>query len=233
MRSSVIISMSCGELPVSADGIFRSMGYSSDPPEHIAESLEGLLKEVGRRVVPQAGYVLYEDPPALEQAAVSFGGQDFRTGKVIGKYLEGVEKIAVFAVTAGEAMQELIREASESGDVFNQFMLDAVGSEIAECAADKIEALIRAESQGDGLGITNRFSPGYCGWHVREQKKLFALLPDKFCGITLSESSLMYPLKSVSGIIGMGPQVVRREYNCELCEDSKCLRRKGPRVREE
>ncbi|MCK7538940.1 MAG: hypothetical protein MZV63_52410 [Marinilabiliales bacterium] len=47
--------------------------------------------------------------------------------------------------------------------------------------------------------ITNRFSPGYCGWDVAEQHKLFSFFKDNFCGITLTESALMNPVKSVSG----------------------------------
>ena len=45
-----------------------------------------------------------------------------------------------------------------------------------------------------GIPHTNRFSPGYCGWHVNEQKLLFSLLPDNVCGITLNSSALMYPI---------------------------------------
>ncbi|MCK7517168.1 MAG: hypothetical protein MZV64_05325 [Ignavibacteriales bacterium] len=38
-----------------------------------------------------------------------------------------------------------------------------------------------------GLKTTNRFSPGYCGWHVSEQHNLFRLVPDNYCGITLND----------------------------------------------
>jgi len=69
-----------------------------------------------------------------------------------------------------------------------------------------------------GLKITNRYSPGYCGWVTSEQHKLFALLPKDICSIRLTESSLMLPIKSVSGFIGIGPNVRFNPYTCQLCE---------------
>ena len=76
-----------------------------------------------------------------------------------------------------------------------------------------------------GLKITNRYSPGYCGWDVSEQKKLFKILPEKFCGIELTDSCLMHPIKSVSGIIGIGKSVKFNEYTCNLCDEADCLYR--------
>ena len=78
-----------------------------------------------------------------------------------------------------------------------------------------------------GWRHTNRFSPGYCGWHVSEQKKLFPLFPSaEPCGIRLTDSSLMLPIKSVSGVIGLGDGVRKLEYTCGLCTYDKCYRRK-------
>lgn len=69
-----------------------------------------------------------------------------------------------------------------------------------------------------GWKHTNRYSPGYCGWHVSEQQKLFSLFPVASpCGIQLTDSSLMIPIKSVSGIIGVGSHVRKLEYTCGLC----------------
>ena len=50
-----------------------------------------------------------------------------------------------------------------------------------------------------------RYSPGYCGWHVSGQINLFNTLTPEKIGITLGESCLMNPLKSVSGVLVAGP----------------------------
>ena len=46
------------------------------------------------------------------------------------------------------------------------------------------------------------------------------------CGVSLTESSLMVPIKSVSGIIGLGPQVRHLDYTCGLCDFKQCYKRK-------
>ena len=106
------------------------------------------------------------------------------------------------------------------------FIVDTIGSEIAEKAADSLEIELQKIVQQNDWKITNRYSPGYCDWQVSEQQKLFSLLPEHFCGISLTESSLMIPIKSVSGIIGLGPDVKREEYQCSICDMKDCFRRR-------
>jgi hypothetical protein len=89
--------------------------------------------------------------------------------------------------------------------------------------ANQIHQHIKNIAGVSGMKITNRYSPGYCSWNVSEQKKLFSLLPEGCCGITLSASSLMSPIKSISGIIGMGRSVEFKEYVCEICSMKDCI----------
>lgn len=225
----VVLNFSCGEVAVSTESVCRAMGYAAEVPTEIRESVESCMELVRANVFPEAGYVLCGSPE-LRTGGLVCGGQDFQTGGIIRRYLEGAEQVAVFVATAGEGMERLLREAADSGDVFSQYVLDTAGSEIAEATAELLEAAVVREAVRCGRQITNRLSPGYCGWDVAEQKKLFALLPERFCGITLSESALMHPIKSVSGIIGLGRKVEREAYTCVLCDREDCVRRRtGPR----
>jgi cobalamin-dependent methionine synthase I len=90
---------------------------------------------------------------------------------------------------------------------------------------DLIQHNLKVEMKGIGMGTTNRYSPGYCDWDITEQKKLFGLLPAVFCGISLTESMLMKPIKSISGIIGIGKEVSFKRYSCNYCKDNHCLYR--------
>ena len=117
----------------------------------------------------------------------------------------------------------------KEGDLLRGYVYDVIGSEIVEAAADKMQGELEKTMLASGKGITNRYSPGYCGWDVVEQQKLFRLMPDNFCGITLSESSLMYPFKSVSGFIGAGKNVKRLPYACHLCDMEDCIYRRKKR----
>jgi len=95
-----------------------------------------------------------------------------------------------------------------------------------ESVANQVQDHIRQLADQSGLKITNRYSPGYCKWDVSEQQKLFQLFPENCCGITLSESSLMSPIKSISAVLGIGSSVAYQEYTCEICSMKECLYRK-------
>jgi hypothetical protein len=60
---------------------------------------------------------------------------------------------------------------------------------------------------------------------VADQHKLFSFFPENCCGVSLTESALMHPIKSVSGIIGLGKEVRYREYTCNLCGLAECFYR--------
>ena len=58
---------------------------------------------------------------------------------------------------------------------------------------EKMQSEIEDLYKQSGLKITHRYSPGYCGWPVSDQQKLFSFFPQHFAGITLSDSSVMSP----------------------------------------
>jgi len=79
--------------------------------------------------------------------------------------------------------------------------------------------------------MSNRYSPGYCNWNVAEQHKLFKLLPKDFCGVSLTESVLMQPIKSISGFIGVGEKIKYHHYKCKFCTQKQCIyKSKFPKV---
>ena len=110
-------------------------------------------------------------------------------------------------------------------DFLKGYIYDVIGSEIVEAAADLMQADLEKTIVASGGKITNRYSPGYCGWDVDEQHKLFQLVPGNFCGIKLTASALMDPVKSISGIIGIGKNVRNNPYTCRMCNQKDCLYR--------
>jgi hypothetical protein len=105
------------------------------------------------------------------------------------------------------------------------YLVDIAASTVVEEAADLLHTHITFVMHELGLNATNRYSPGYCNWSVAEQNKLFSFFPDEFCGVTLSDSNLMTPIKSISGIIGLGKDVEYKEYLCDHCGIKDCTHR--------
>ncbi len=138
--------------------------------------------------------------------------------------------LAVFAVTLGEETDREISRLFNDKEFALGSMLDSAASEAAESAALKIEScykdsLIKAGQWDSSLGLL-RFSPGYCGWHLSSQGKLFETLRPQDIGIELNDSFLMKPLKSVSGVIVSGRKEIFRFDDiytfCAECKTHSC-----------
>ena len=141
--------------------------------------------------------------------------------------------LVLFAVTLGEDISKRITSYFDEDEFAAGSMLDSAASAGAELVADYVESLYKkklkkSRSYDETMGLM-RFSPGYCGWDISGQKKLFDYLqPDKI-GLELTESYLMKPLKSISGVIVIGPKhIFEFEDNftfCAECNDHSCLER--------
>ena len=147
-------------------------------------------------------------------------------GRIIERQLQGAEAYALFICTSGTEFEAFQQRLKQEGDMVRVFIADALGSVIAEKCADQMERTLQENIDKLGWKHTNRFSPGYCGWHVAQQQVLFPLFDGHTCGVRLTDSSLMVPIKSVSGIIGVGQEVRKLDYTCGLCTFEKCYKRK-------
>jgi hypothetical protein len=156
---------------------------------------------------------------------VSIDSTSFDISKIVYSQIRKSTAIAIFLCTAGQEIGTASGAAMKEGDLLKGYLFDIIGSEIVEAAADLMQNSLHKEMNASGLGITNRYSPGYCGWNVAEQHKLFSLMPGNRCGIALNESALMSPIKSVSGFIGIGGNVRFNPYTCSFCDMKECIYR--------
>jgi cobalamin-dependent methionine synthase I len=155
---------------------------------------------------------------------------EFSIGKTVAKELRNATSVAFFICTAGKGISQRSHDLLSGDNPVLGYVFDVLGSMIVESAADLLQQEIKQTALTDGLLITNRYSPGYCNWNVADQHKLFSFFPPNCCGISLTNSALMYPIKSVSGIIGLGKEVNFREYTCNLCKQVDCFHRNHQRI---
>lgn len=215
------------DLELSTESITQVIGYSrEDIPENIVELIEQTLHYAKALDSVKGEYRIINNIDLIkESGTVVIGRSSFLTRKIIISQLRGSDSIALFLATAGPDIGQKSRRQMSDGDLLEGYISDVVGSEIVEAVADKMQEDLRLQALASGLGITNRFSPGYCGWDVAEQHKLFKLMPDNYCGIELTESALMNPVKSVSGLIGIGKEAKFRPYTCNKCDSTNCIYR--------
>jgi len=155
----------------------------------------------------------------LENAVVIDG---VRFGsRVLRKNLENVGRVFPYVVTIGK---ELDRKADACSDFLERYYLDAIGNVAIGKARKYLEDHLRSRFALTGLSF---MSPGSLGdWPIEEQRPLFSILKgaETSIGVELTESFLMIPRKSISGIYF--PTEVTF-YNCQLCPRPKCEGRKA------
>ena len=203
------------DLLITLDDVFEAMGYHGErPDEGTQRETIAVISEVKSWVQPQYCYFVAPEQP------------DFDMGRIILRQLKGAEAYACFICTSGQEFEDYQQRLKQEGDMLRVFIADALGSVIAERCADQMEADLQRSIDKLGWHHTNRFSPGYCGWHVSQQQLLFPLFKGRTCGVRLNDSSLMVPIKSVSGIIGLGSSVHHLDYTCGLCDYQQCYKRR-------
>lgn len=213
------------ELQIDVNRVYRLMGFEAgnvhEPfPEMVQFELENLMEYCHVK----GGYVIKEDMEAgKDQLRVD--KTHFNVGRKVAHFLKSSTSFALFTCTAGSAISDRVHQHTLKGESIEAYVCDVLGSVIVETAMDKIHDYLRTECSLLGKTATNRYSPGYCDWSVAEQFKLFSFLPENFCGVSLNESALMDPIKSVSGIIGIGDATKFSEYMCDSCNCTNCIYR--------
>lgn len=213
------------ELNVDMQEVYLSMGYGEVMPEKlIREMIEAIYSEIDKICRPQYLFTIHQGE-VLNNISINISGERFTTGKMITSFLKGAERFCVFTTSSGIEYDEYKKKLRKTSDPLKEFIADSIGSVVAEACVSKVsEELMLLKGDEE---FTFPYSPGYCGWKLTEQRKLLSLMPDKPCGITLTDSCLMMPIKSVSGIMAMGKNVLRREYGCSICDNIKnCYKRK-------
>ncbi len=193
-----------------------------DKESRNAEDIRGLIETVAPVLKPKALYeVSYIHHKTYD--TVDIGGVVFRS-RVLRVNLDKAERVFPYVATCGREVDEIV---APPGDLLRQFWLDS----IKETALHAMREYL-ADHLGEryALGGLSRMSPGSGSqdlWPIEQQEQLFSLLGnvEDLIGVRLTESFLMIPIKSVSGIYF--PTEIRFE-SCQLCPRKVCPSRRAP-----
>jgi len=216
------------DLNLTVSQIESVIGFNEgDDREFVNRLIEEILEESGKIAEIKAEYRIFNSVDFdNDNKSVTINDVVFDIKKIVFGQIKKSDSVALFLCTAGSEIGIRSRQAMRERDMLRGYIFDVIGSEVVEAAADLMQAALEKSAMASGTKITNRYSPGYCGWDVAEQHKLFQLTPDNYCGIKLTDSALMDPEKSVSGIIGIGRNVKSNPYTCRICDMKDCIYRK-------
>jgi len=205
--------------------VLSHIGYGDEyePSTRIKSLVNDYIENYHNLIESSYSYTI-RDIESVQESRVDIGDSIILESKVIARLLERCERVAIFALTIGNHLEEMVAYLAENGLVLQATVLDAIGSGAAEQVAVFVETMIRQVASSQGLVISRRFSPGYCDWDVSQQEMVFRTIGSNSAGVRLTEEYLMLPRKSISGIIGIGARNSNIEnYNpCKTCLMSDC-----------
>ena len=216
------------------------MQISSDWPVRVDQA--EFMKEYGHtytRVLRRPGMAEIFDETfgavsALVEPAVAwdtFPVQEMRHEKVIlanGKrigngpvttVMGGAEQLTIGVCTIGPKITERSHAYRDRGEAVRSMLLDQLGSLAVGQLSQLFYRQLEMDAASQGLHISTYLSPGESEWSVRDQAVIFDLLDATQIGVSLTESLLMKPIKSLSLMAGIGrhPMGVPGATHCDYC----------------
>jgi hypothetical protein len=227
-----IIRLAAADVAPERHDVLEGQGIPTGMP--VSEQIEELCTIARDMLVETAAPVGVLADISKDDFARVYAGEGRNEHRTpVGEIFGRAEHLGLFAVTLGQRTGEEIDHLFAANDFALASMLDSAASAAAERAADQLERSYVKDLGQKGWFASGRaalrYSPGYCGWHVSGQRKLFDVLKPERIGLTLRDSYLMQPLKSVSGVIIGGPREIHNfpiSYDfCNQCETRTCRQR--------
>lgn len=205
----------------------RYLGYhgTQQPDEAVQQSLDHCADELQNVVAPKSVFQAF---PLTHPVEGTMKLADvFIHSKNLSRTLKGCTSVYLMAATLGIDVDRLIARAS-AVRMSDAVMYQAIAAAMIEAYCDEVNDVLRQEAERVGLYCRPRFSPGYGDFRIEHQRDFSRLLnTPKKIGLTVTESCLLVPIKSVTAVIGLSnsPQPCHRK-GCEECDKKDCAFRR-------
>ena len=217
--------------------IYRYLGYRRNIPDaEVCRMVDSCLEQLQREVTPRYIFRKYpvesvftvpgafaeEEDPLLYSSpeGLRIAGMEIRS-RSLSRNLRGCENVYLMAATLGIGPDRLIARASVT-HMSRAVTLQAAAAAMIESWCDEVNQKIIREASEQGFYCRPRFSPGYGDFPLEYQQDFAQILRmQKEIGVSLTESFLMIPTKSVTAVIGItGDRQDCVLHGCEVCEQA-------------
>ena len=204
-------------MEVNRKEVERYLGYRglTTIDEKMQSVIEDCIREMEEAMTPRCIYKTF--PIEWDGESCEFAGIRVEPGNLT-RNLKGCKEIVMLAVTIGPGADRLVKR-SEIRDMLKAYTYQAVGAAAVEAWCDEVNERIKQEAADKGLYARPRFSPGYGDFPLEVQKDFERILEmPKSIGVSLSESLLMTPTKSITAVIGLSDRATDcHRAGCEEC----------------
>lgn len=188
-------------LSINKSEIYRYLGYTKgmEMSCDISDMIDEVLQDVLTNSVPKVCYKRFDIQ--LEEE-IDFGFMRVKS-KSLACNLEMCSEVIVFAATIGIFTDRQIQKENLISPA-KACVYHAAGAAVIEAVCDDFNEWFLKEEEKKGHTLKPRYSPGYGDVALSVQKDICRELDTaKNAGITLTDSMLMIPEKSVTAIIGI------------------------------
>lgn len=190
----IILVKSYDPMPFDKSEILRYAQAKGESPE-LDLIIDECIGEVSDKLVYKVCYGEFDI--SVDQPNIDFGFMNI-TSKDLSKNLKDCKKTVVFGATVGIELDRLILRYGRISPV-KALIFQAIGAERIEALADAFNNEIKEK-----YVTVPRFSAGYGDFSVYKQTDIFNTLDcGRKIGLTLNDSMMMSPTKSVTAIIGI------------------------------
>jgi hypothetical protein len=174
--------------------------------------------EVERLMQPAACWDFFSIDKILHDKLVLANGTRLGGGPVV-EVMAGAAELIVAVCTIGPEVDRLIEQAQKERQLFQAMILHELGAWAVDMVRQEWCRLLEDDRHVQGLRVSAPLSPGESAWSVKEQAVIFSLLEAEQIGVTLSDSMVMRPIKSLSLMMAAGPDPIGVEgaSNCDFC----------------
>ncbi len=174
----------------------------------------------------------------LNDDALELDGVAFQSKQLHDHLREaGARRVMLVAVSAGRECEEHARQLWQEGKPDEYFFLEVFGSAVVEHIVAATSGRICDLAEHNGLVAVPHYSPGYSGWDVADQNKLFELITrgatQSFAGpLEVLSSGMLKPKKSLLAVFGLATRSEKtltsaRLIPCQNCAFSPCQYRRA------
>ena len=187
--------------------IARYLGYQkvAVPDEQVSTLIKAAADEMLDVIQPQSVCEKFDLTVEYDEkkdfGLVAFSDVTIKS-KDLARNLRDCSQIVLFAATLGPQCDQLIRRAQVKDQV-KAAVFQATGAMYIEKCVDLLNENIKQDAEAQGKSTRPRFSPGYGDVSLDVQKSFFRLLPCQRIGLTLMDTLVMSPEKSVTAFVGV------------------------------
>ena len=188
----------------------QGLGGKAKVRPEIKKLIKELLASVesNHLLEPSAAYEYYP-VTGMNGTQISLKGDKALHGPALPAIFPEAKEMAVIICTIGLKLEERASDYTKNGEALRGMMLDGIGSAAIDMLVPEVLRPIAAEVASRSYEISSPVNPGMPGFAMTEQWNLMELSQAHEIGVSLTQSGILIPRKSVSMVVGIGPKMTQ------------------------